>query len=166
MSWRRILSAAATLLSACAILWLTLAGFLIAWVGATWVAEEAARTDACFPGIGCALRQLFLLIDVVGVVFGVAFAAAGIGLWLGRPLARLAGLIVVLLGFIVAPLILGVLLPADWAMSAPDLPTYFAASERTSAWVVPLTVIANGVALAGLVAWEPAKWRSAPRPRS
>lgn len=159
MSWRLILSAFA-------ILWLTLAGFLIAWVGAAWAAEEAARTDACFPGIGCDLRQLFLLVDLVGIVFGVAFAAAGIGLWLGRPLARLAGLILVLVGFLVAPLILGVLLPADWAMSAPDLSTYFADSERISAWVLPLTVIANGVALAGLVAWEPAKWRSAPRPPS
>lgn len=28
--------------------------------------------------------------------------------------------------------------------------------------VLPLTVIANAVALAGLMAWEPARWKSAP----
>ena len=106
------------LISGFAILWLVVSGILIAAAGAVMAWVEAMRTDSCI-GIECELRQLFLIVDLVGIAFGAAYVAAGIGLWKGRPRARLAGLVLALLGFLVTPFFFGILLPTDlgWTMS-------------------------------------------------
>ncbi len=143
-----------------AILWLIGAGILVLATSAAMAWQEVTRTDSCI-GIECGLRQLFAIVDLAGIAFGAAYAVAGVGLWMGRPRARLAGLILAFVGFLLLPLYLGIILPTGlgWAMSAtayvglPDWP-----------WMA--TLIANGVALAGLVVWKPGEWRAATRPPS
>ena len=148
------------IISTFAILWLLVTGILIAAAGAAMAWQEVTRTDSCI-GIECGLRQLFLIVDLVSIAFGAAYAAAGIGLWQGRPRARLAGMVLAVVGFLVAPLVLGMMLPTylGWAMSET---AYVGLPD----WPSIATLIANGVALVGLIVWEPAEWRAAPRPPS
>ena len=104
-------------ISAFAILWLVVAGILMLATGAPWAWEEATRTDSCI-GIVCSARGLFLILGLIGLAFGAAYVAAGIGLWRARPRARLAGLVLVVLGFLVTPFFFGTLLPIDLGWGA------------------------------------------------
>jgi hypothetical protein len=148
------------IISTFAILWLLVSGILIAAAGAVMAWQEVTRTDSCIY-FACDLRQLFLIVDLVGIAFGAAYAAAGIGLWRGRPRARLAGLVLAVLGFLVTPFFFGTLLPIDLGWGA-----WSEADYTVPEWPGILTLIANGVAFVGLIVWEPAEWRAAPRPPS
>jgi hypothetical protein len=143
-----------------AILWLIVAGTLIVTTGAAMAWQAATRTDACI-GIQCGLRQLFAILDLLGIAFGAAYAAAGVGLWRGRPRARLAGLLLTVAGFLLVPLYLGIFLPTTlgWAMSET---AYVGLPE----WPGIATLIANGVAFVGLVIRKPLESRAAARPPS
>lgn len=148
------------ILSAFASLWLIVAGILMVTTGAAMAWQAVTRTDSCI-GIECGLRQLFAILDLVGIAFGAAYAVAGVGLWRGRPRARLAGLLLTLAGFLLVPLYLGIFLPTilGWAMSET---AYVGLPE----WPGIATVIANGVAFAGLVIRKPLESRAAARPPS
>jgi hypothetical protein len=148
------------IVSTFAILWLLVSGILIAAAGALMAWQEVTRTDSCI-GIECDLRQLFLIVDLVGIAFGAAYAAVGIGLWQGRPSARLAGVVLTVVGFLVAPLFFGSIVPSYLGLAWSET-----GWQGVPEWPGILTLIANGVALVGLVAWEPAEWRAAPRPPS
>lgn len=138
-------------ISAFAILWLIGAGILILATGAALAWQEITRTDSCI-GIECGLRQLFLIVDLVGIVFGAGYAAAGIGLWRGRPRAQDLGCVLAFVGLLLTPIfltlfvvMLGVTWFGDW--DPPD-------------WADALLlapVIANGVAFVGVWVWEPAR---------
>jgi hypothetical protein len=122
--------------------------------------EEVTRTDSCI-GIQCGLRQLFAILDLVGIALGLAYAVAGIGLWRGRPRARPAGLLLTVVGFVLVPLSLGIFLPTllGWAMSET---AYVGLPE----WPGTATLIANGVAFVGLVIRTPPRAGAAARPMS
>jgi hypothetical protein len=133
-----------------AILWLIVAGILMVTTGAAMAWQEVTRTDSCI-GIGCGLRQLFAILDLVGIAFGLAYAVAGIGLWRGRPRARPAGLLLTVVGFVLVPLYLGIFLPTllGWAMSET---AYVGLPD----WPGIATLTANGVAFVGLLIRSPA----------
>ena len=86
---------------------------------------------------------------------------AGIGLWRGRPRARVAGLALAVLGFLLTPVFFGILLPTDLGRARSET-AYVSLPE----WPGILTLVANGVAFVGLMNWQPEEWRAPARPPS
>ena len=126
-------------ISTFAILWLIGAGLLILATGAALAWQEITRTDSC-TGIECGLRQLFLIVDLIGIAFGAGYAAAGVGLWRGRPRAQDLGCVLAFAGLLLTPIfltlfvvMLGVTWFGDWIRPTGRMPCCWCQSSPT-AW--------------------------------